>query len=148
VGFKGTANWLSVQAREEMAHAVHMYQQVLDRGAAPLLLAIGAPGGTFSGLTDVFEKILAHERGVTARINHIATLAMQEGDHAGYQFILWYVGEQLEEEANDTDILNKLEWIGDNRGLLLNLDKDLATRVYANPFPTDVKLSGGAPAMA
>jgi len=141
-GMKGTASWLFVQAKEEMAHALHMYQQILERGAVPHLDTIDAPDAAFDGLKDVFEKIYAHEQKVTERINNIATLAMAENDHACYQFIMWYVNEQVEEEANDTDILSKLELIGDNKGLLINLDNELAARVYVNPFPTDAKIVG------
>ena len=141
-GLKGAANWLWVQTREEMAHAIHMYQYVLDRGAASVLPAIDAPIPGFSDLKDIFEKTLAHEMKVTERINNIATLAMKENDHACYHFIMWYVNEQVEEEANASDILSKLELIGDNKGLLLNLDQELAARVFNNPFPTDAKLGG------
>jgi len=145
-GLKGSAHWLYVQTQEEMAHAIHMYQYILDCGAVPVLSAIQTPGAAYAGLGDVFEKVLAHERMVTGCINNIATLAMRENDHACYQFIMWYVNEQVEEEANAKDVLTKLAWIGDNKGLLLNLEQDLAARVYNNPFPNDAKLSGGAPA--
>jgi len=141
---KGAANWLYVQAREEMAHAIHMYQYVLDRGEIPALTAIGAPDASFADLLDVFKSVLSHEQNVTARINNIATLAMKENDHACYQFIMWYVNEQVEEELNATDIIAKLELIGGDKGLLLQLDQELAVRTYVNPFPTDIKLSGGA----
>jgi len=125
-----------------------MYQYILDRGATPILAAIQTPINSFSGIKDIFEKTYAHEKKVTERINNIATLAMEESDHACYQFIMWYVNEQVEEEANDTDILSKLEFIGDNKGLIINLDANLATRVYNNPFPNDIKLNGGSPATA
>jgi len=148
MGLKGAANWLYVQWQEEMAHAIHMFQYVLDRGAAPVLKAIETPDAKFSGLTDVFEKVLAHEQKVTAGLNNIATLAVKENDHACYQFIMWYVNEQVEEESNDQDILSKLALIGDNKGLLLNLDNELAARVYNNPFPNDTKLNGGGAATA
>ena len=61
---------------------------------------------------------------------------MKENDHACYQFILWYVNEQVEEETNASDILNKIKLIGDDKGLLLALDNELATRTFVNPFPT------------
>jgi len=141
-GMKGAANWLFMQAKEEMAHAIHMHQYILERGATPHHKAIEAPPDEYDGLKDVFEKIYAHEQKVTERINNIATLAMQENDHACYQFIMWYVNEQVEEESNDTDILSKLEMIGDDKGLLVNLDNELAARVYVNPFPTDAKNIG------
>ncbi|MCL2772295.1 MAG: ferritin [Oscillospiraceae bacterium] len=144
---KGTANWLYVQSREEMAHAIHMYQYVLDRGANPSFADIHAPLALFKGVEDVFEKVLEHEQKVTAGLNSIATLAMQESDHACYQFIMWYVNEQVEEESNDGDILSKLKMIDGDKGLLLNLDSVLGTRIYVNPFPTDSKLNGTAPAL-
>ena len=140
-GLKGTAGWLYTQTREEMAHALHMYQYILDRGATPALQAIAAPDAVFTSLKDVFERVLAHEKLVTGRINNIATLAMKENDHACYQFIMWYVNEQVEEEASAADILSKLSFISDNKGLLLALDKELAARVFTNPFPNDTKLN-------
>ena len=143
-GLKGAANWLFTQTQEEMAHAIHMYQYILDRGAAPVLPAVQAPEASFSGLADVFEKVYAHEQKVTERLNKIATLAMKENDHACYQFIMWYVNEQVEEESNAQEILSKLTLIGDNKGHLLSLDNELAARVFNNPFPNDAKLSGGA----
>ena len=141
-GLKGAANWLWVQAREEMAHAIHMYQYLLDRDAVPTFAAVEAPpaASSFSGLLDVFQAVLAHEQKVTARINNIATLAMRENDHACYQFIMWYVNEQVEEEANDKAIIDRLKLVGDNSGQLLTLDNELTARVYVNPFPTDAKL--------
>lgn len=141
---KGAANWLWAQAREEMAHGIHMYQYILDRGAVPTFAAIEAPRAStsFTNLLEVFKEVLVHEQKVTARINNIATLAMKENDHACYQFIMWYVNEQVEEEANAQDIINRLKLIGDNSGQLLTLDQELAARVYVNPFPTDAKLGG------
>jgi len=141
---KGAANWLYVQTKEEMSHAIHMYQYVLDRGAAPVLPAIEAPEASFTSLAGIFEKVLAHEQKVTERLNKIATLAMKENDHACYQFIMWYVNEQVEEESNAQEILSKLALIGDNKGHLLSLDNELGTRMYNNPFPNDAKLSGSA----
>jgi len=135
MGLKGAANWLFVQAQEEMAHGTHMYQYILERGAAPIFAAIEKPPTDFDSLEKVFAAVYAHEQKVTKRINAIATLAMQESDHACYQFIMWYVNEQVEEEANASGILDKLRFIGDNKGLLLTLDNELAARVFANPFP-------------
>jgi len=135
MGLKGAAHWLFVQAQEEMAHGTHMFEYILERGANPVFAAIEQPPAAFSGLNDIFEKVLEHEQKVTQRINNLATIAMQDADHAGYQFMMWYVTEQVEEEAGVNAILDKLRFIGDNKGLLLNLDIELATRVFVNPFP-------------
>ena len=138
-GLKGTANWLFVQAQEEMAHGTHMYQYILERGASPSFSAIQQPPATFRDAGEIFEMTLAHEQKVTERINAIATLAMKESDHACYQFMMWYVNEQVEEESGAAEVLDKVRLIGDNKGQLLALDNELASRVFVNPFPANAK---------
>jgi ferritin len=133
-GLKGFANWLFAQAQEEMAHGTHMYKYILERGVATSFSAIAQPPVSFSSITEIFEKVLAHEQKVTESINNIATLAMQENDHACYQFLMWYVNEQVEEEASVGDILGKLKMIGESKGLLFSFDNMLAKRVFINPF--------------
>ena len=135
LGLKGAAHWLFAQAQEEMAHGINMYRYILERGAKPIFGEIEGPQSDFSDLKQIFEIVLEHEQTVTKRINAIATMAMQEHDHACYQFIMWYVNEQVEEEASVSDVLSKLHMIGDNKGLLLALDTELASRTFTNPFP-------------
>ena len=135
MGLKGAANWLLVQTKEEMAHGTHMFEYIMERGASPVFYAIEQPQSAFENAREIFEKVLEHEKIVTQRINSLATIALQESDHAGYQFMLWYVNEQVEEESNATQIIDKLRMIGDNIGLVLALDNELAARVFVNPFP-------------
>jgi ferritin len=134
VGFKGAANWLLVQAKEEIAHGTHMYQHIVERGTMPTFADIKTPPVVFHGLKEVFAKGLEHEQGVTKRINDIASLALRENDHASYQFILWYVQEQTEEEASVNDILAKIALSENNPGLLFSLDAELGARVFVDPF--------------
>ncbi|MCL2121788.1 MAG: ferritin [Clostridiales bacterium] len=139
---KGAANWLFIQAKEEMAHGINIYQYILDRGADPALSAIKAPPASFAGIKEIFEATVAHEAKVTGLLNALASLAMKENDHACYQFIMWYVNEQVEEESQASDILSRINMIGNDQGLLLSLDNELAARTYVNPFPNNSKLSG------
>ena len=136
LGLKGAAHWLFAQAQEEMAHGTNMYQYILERGAKPSFAEISVPPSDFADLNQIFQMVLEHEQSVTKRINDIATMAMQEHDHACYQFIMWYVNEQVEEEASASDVLSKIQMIGDNTGLLLALDTELAARTFVNPLPT------------
>ena len=140
-GLKGAANWLFVQAREELAHGSNMCQYLLDRGAVATFKAIEAPKAEYGDICEVFCTVAAHEEKVSKLINTIASLAMQENDHACYQFIMWYVNEQVEEEANAQDILSKCKMIGSDKGLLFNLDIELAKRTFVNPFPNNAKLA-------
>jgi ferritin len=133
-GYKGFANWLFVQAQEEMAHGTHIYQHILGRGASPSFGNIKAPEASFGSIKEVFEKTLGHERYVTELISKIATLAQEEKDHATYNFILWYVNEQIEEEATADEILSKINLTGSHPGLLFNLDAELGARTFTDPF--------------
>jgi ferritin len=144
LGFKGIANWMRVQAKEEMAHATHMFDHVLDRGEQPKFAPVQAPPGGYEGVKDLFDRVLAHERNVTELINGIASIAVADNDHASYQFISWYVNEQVEEESNVDEIVSKLRIIGDNTVLLYNLDQELATRTFTDPFASTASTGGTA----
>ena len=67
--FKGFAHWLRVQAGEETAHATKLITFLLDRGGRLELKPIPAPPTEFGGIIQVFEETLAHEKGITAKIN-------------------------------------------------------------------------------
>ncbi|MDR3131367.1 MAG: ferritin [Treponema sp.] len=137
LGYKGAANWLSVQAREEAAHGAHICRHLLNRGAAPSFQTVKAPPDSFGGIKELFEKVLAHEKSVTEAVDRIACLALEEKDHATYSFIQWYVNEQVEEEADAEELLVKFSRIGDNPGLLYTLDAQLAARRFTDPFPEE-----------
>lgn len=132
-GFSGAAKWTYVQYQEELAHAQNLFHYIQYRNETVSFKAIDDPSGNWSSRLDVFKHVLAHEKLVTESINNLATTAMQANDHAAYIFLQWYVSEQVEEEANATDIIQKLEIAGDNGGALLTLDTELGARVFAAP---------------
>jgi ferritin len=134
-GFKGIANWLYVQSREEMAHAIHIYKHVLERGGAPAFDDIKASMAEYGGIKDVFEKVLSHERHVSGLIDNIASMALEERDHATYNFISWFVSEQVEEESSAEELVSKARLAGDNPALLYDLDATLSARTFTDPFP-------------
>lgn len=133
-GLTGYANWMRVQFQEEMAHGTHIFDYVCERGGRVQLSPIAAVEVEFNGITDVFEKALAHEQKVTALINNLVDIAQQESDHATRSFLQWYVDEQVEEEANAEQILNNLKLInGEGQGLLM-MDRELQARAFVDPF--------------
>ena len=134
LGLKGTSNWLFVQAKEEIAHGTHIYEYILERGAVPAFAAIEKPEISLKDIKEIFDMVYSHEQKVTQRINALASLAREESDHASYNFLMWYVDEQVEEEAGVTEILDKLRLIGDNKGMIFALDREFAGRVFNDPF--------------
>lgn len=136
----GFANWMKVQAQEEMSHAMILFNHVTERDGRAILAAIDKPASDFKGIIDVFEKTLTHEQFVTESINGLMDLAIKESDHAARMRLQWFVDEQVEEEANAKAILAETKRVkGDGQGLLM-LDREKATRVFVVPAP----LAGGA----
>ena len=132
LGLPGFANWLEVQTQEELFHGTKMFRYVLEKGAKVQLQGIDAPPNTWKTPLDAFQFALNHEYEVTKRINALVDLAQKEKDHASAIFLQWFVTEQVEEEANFGDTVNKLKLVGDGGGLFM-LDRELAARVYTPP---------------
>jgi len=129
----GIANWLRVQALEEMTHGEMFFNFLCEAGGRTHLLPIDGPKNDFKSPLELFEFGLEHERFVTDSINKLTDLAVDEKNHAARIFLQWFVTEQVEEEANFSLIVSKLRRIGkDGQGLLL-LDQDLASRVFVPP---------------
>jgi len=59
MSFKGFANWLTIQAGEETAHATKLIQFLLDRGGKLELKPIAAPPMDFGAVTDHHERFAA-----------------------------------------------------------------------------------------
>ena len=133
IGLKGVANWFMVQYQEEMMHAMKIYDYINNQGGQVKLMAIDAPPTEFESPLDMFKKTLKHEKFITKCINDLVDLAIKEKDHATNIFLQWFVTEQIEEEANDNDILAKLKLVGKKGDALLMLDKELAARVFTPP---------------
>jgi ferritin len=53
-------------------------------------------------------------------------LAIELKDYATVSFLNWYVDEQVEEEANFSELIDKVEFL-DNKGIYM-LDKELGSR--------------------
>jgi len=133
VGLKGFANWMKVQAQEELTHAGKFYDYLLEVGAKVKLTAIDAPETEWKKPLEAFENAYTHEIKVTSLINNLANIAVEEKDHRTNNFLQWFINEQVEEEANANDVVQKLKLVGDNSGGLFMIDRELATRTFVMP---------------
>jgi ferritin len=136
IDLDGIANFFHVQTQEEHSHAMKMYNFLIDRDARVHLKTIDAPPTEFESVIEIFKKTLEHEKFVTGRINYLMDLAVKENDHAVISFMKWFVDEQVEEEATDQRILNRLKLVkGEGHGLLM-IDSELAARTFTPPPET------------
>ncbi|OEC94927.1 MULTISPECIES: ferritin [Methanobrevibacter] len=125
----GFANWMRVQANEELGHGMKFYDYIIRRGSSVTLTAIDAPQTEWDSPLAAFKHVLEHEQMVTGLINDLVNISIEEKDHATNNFLQWFVEEQVEEEENAMDLLAKAKLAdGDNR-LIYELNKELATRV-------------------
>jgi ferritin len=130
LGLEGFAHWMSVQEKEERDHAMKFYNYLLSQGAEISLQQINEPDHKWKSPLDAFKATLKHEFHITKCINELVDLAEKEKDRATFNFLQWYIDEQVEEEENDRNIIDKLSLIKENSNGLFMLDKDLAARVY------------------
>jgi len=131
----GFAHWMHVQAQEEYAHAMKLFDYVNERGGAVELLSIDAPPSSWASPTAAVEAVLEHERQISARINELVNLANSEKDHASTVLLHWYVNEQVEEEATADTLFHQVKMLdGSPQGLFM-LDRELAGRAAAPAAP-------------
>ncbi|MFW5889120.1 MAG: ferritin [Bacillota bacterium] len=122
----GFEQWFNVQYKEEVEHAEKFMKYLNDRGERVEITGFGNPKNEFNSVLEVLETSLNHEKKVTKRINDLMDLAIELNDHASVSFLKWYVDEQVEEEANFSDLIDKVKMV-DSKGLYM-LDRELGNR--------------------
>ena len=116
------------QSQEEVAHAIKLFDFIVDRGGRVTLQSIDKPPVEFQSPFDVFQDALEHERHVTAMIHRLYELVIEEKDYATQVQLQWFIAEQVEEEKRASEVVEQMKMIkGENAPLLL-LDRQLASR--------------------
>jgi ferritin len=124
----GFARWMRVQDTEERMHAMKFFDYVLDRGGMVTLKPIAGPPTEFEGPLQVFELVLDHEKKVTAMIHKLYDLALKEKDYATQVLLQWFITEQVEEEKNATQVIEKLRMVDAKCHGGLMLDHEMGKR--------------------
>jgi ferritin len=124
----GIAHWMKLQADEERVHGLKLFNFVLARGSQAILEAIPAPPMAFDSPESLMKQVAAHEAHVSVLINGLYGLARDEKDYATESFLLWFVSEQVEEEAQAHLLYAQLKMIGASKSGLLRLDYELSKR--------------------
>lgn len=126
--FDGSHKWLKIQAAEEVSHAEKFYNYLLEKGEKPEFKDLEGSSKDYSKLVDIFKAALEHEYLITSEIKKLFKEARDEEDYETEKFLDWFIHEQVEEEANFTEIVEKLELCGDNVGALFMYDNVLGHR--------------------
>jgi len=132
LNLKGIAHWFYVQAQEEMTHAMKFYRFVLERNGHAELPAIQGVRCDWKDPLEMFAAAYEHEQKVTGLINGLMDTAAAERDHASASMLNWFIDEQVEEEANASEISDKLRLIGGSNEALFMIDKELSVRIFVD----------------
>lgn len=134
-GYPGAAAFLYRQADEERMHQLKLVHYVNDRGGKAALMALTAPENHFESLNHVFKQVMEHEQYITASINDLYEVTLSEKDYTTGNFLQWYINEQIEEESTMATILDKINLIGNEKGGMFHIDKELGAMSAAAPAP-------------
>lgn len=128
INLGGFANWMRVQAEEEVEHAMKFYKHINDRRGRVTLSAIAAIPTSWKSPLHAFEEAFKHEQKVTAMIENLANIATADKDYAATNMLNWFHDEQIEEEQQTDAIVQKLKMIEKSTGGLFMLDRELGKR--------------------
>ncbi len=121
-GMAGVADWLYAQSDEERMHMLKFVKYINERGGKAIIPAFKQPGKDYTSVKKLFEEVLKHEQYISASINEIVAVCIAEKDFTTHNWVQWFVNEQIEEEANATKILDKLNLLGDKNLYLFDRD--------------------------
>jgi ferritin len=124
----GYATWMRIQVQEELEHAQKISHFLMERGGRLRLLAIQEPEHEWPSPLAAFEAAYAHECHISGCFDKLATLAINEEDHATRTFLEWFISEQVEEEANADKNVQQLKLAEGAPGALFMLDREAGQR--------------------
>ena len=122
----GCQTFLLGHASEELDHMRRFLAYLFDLDFPVKIAEMDAPKITAETPRDLFAAILETEKQVTRNIYAATTRAEEEGDHATFEFLQWFVREQREEETLFSDILDKIDLIGEGPHANYFIDREIA----------------------
>ena len=124
----GIAAFIFHHAEDERTHMLKIMKYILMRGSLVRLEAVPAPAPHPESINDCFVKAFEHEVEKTQAVYAIVKMSFDESDWATWNFIRWFIRDQVNEEMLAMNLMNKLKLAGDQKTLgkaLYELDKDL-----------------------
>lgn len=124
-GYEGAAKFFYTQSDEERQHMLKFIHYLNSVNSAPQISAVKPPPKNLKSLEAICKMALQNEQAVTKLIHKIVDLAQKEKDHNTYNFLQWFVTEQVEEENQFETILQKFVLLGRDKLAIHEIDKIL-----------------------
>ena len=112
-GYKCAASFLYHHAEEEKEHMLKLFHYINDAGGHALSPEISEIQYVFQSFRQVFEKALAQEIKVTQTIHHLVEHCLTVKDFSTFNFLQWFVAEQIEEEVLTRRAVELFDVIGE-----------------------------------
>ena len=126
-GLNGCAAFLNNHAAEEHMHLEKFSDFIKKAGGQPIISAMKEPEYDFKSVEEVFDKVVKHERYITALIKKLVDKSMDDKDYITLNFLDWFMNEQFEEEGLFNNIIDTIKILGDLKGRnLYTFDKFVA----------------------
>ena len=129
-GFDNSAGYLEKQSNEERAHMMKIFKYVNDLGGRAISPEIINVPQEFDSFRGVFELALQQEIKVTSQLNRIADQCLRLKDFTTFEFIQWFLKEQVEEEYVARRILELFDVIGEEGTGRWQIDKSIPKVSY------------------
>ena len=105
------------QADEERVHAMKFVHYIVDAGGKVAVPSVDEPTAAIESAEQAAKLSLEWELEVTNQINNLMSIAVEEKDFIGQEFLRWFVNEQLEEVSTMDQLLSVIRRAGEG-GLL------------------------------
>ena len=102
-GGQSLDRWADVfykQSDEEREHAMKIVRFLVDVDVDVSIPAVEAVTGKYASPVAAIEWALQNERVVTSQFHNMASEALTTKDFTTYQFLQWFIEEQVEEESS------------------------------------------------
>ena len=119
----GFSSYMLNKSTEERGHASRFISYLVDSESEVQLPTINSPEREWQSVKALFDKVYEMEKTVTKSISNIYTLCEKENDRAATAMLDWFVGEQLQEEAEARFVLKRLRLADTSSAALILLDQ-------------------------
>ena len=97
------------QSIEEAQHALRIVDFLVDNDVDFDLPALKAAKTKFESPAAAARQALESERTVARQFDRLASAAVTSADHRSFQFLQWFVAEQVEEETKLQHVVDLIE---------------------------------------
>lgn len=124
-GYECSAKLFKKYADEELIHMNKFYQYLQDRNFLPSTPILDAQPIEFGGIKEIIKLSYEHEIKVSMWLDNIAMTALSEKCLTTFNFMSWFILEQIEEEAKFKKMLDRLEMMDKDKAPMILFDQEL-----------------------